>query len=423
MNILKVQSLPSSRMPISRILSALSFLYLALIAAISWQVWKKPIKGCYITGIIIGGIFVFVTVFYFFDNYVIPYINEQKKGKPHRQNIYFLMFEWFSPALLLQLFVVLGFIITIYYAPFSSGSIYTHPYQYGELYKNYEEAKAVEKKKGNLTLETKEKIANQYVGYFKTKTESQGESLSAIKIETKIQGIPYMIALSFGFLGALVYMLRDIAYRYFITDLYSKTLVGYLTRMIFAPVLCIVIAYFWMSNWSSSIAPMVFFFIGHFPQRGMQYIERNVSRVLNIKMPKKKEIPLELLEGMNDYIIYRFREIGIDDVQNLAFVDINYLNRNLGYGNRLLCDFISQAILLVYLKDHFEALQSFGIRDIISFQDIVTEENYKEIADILKINPEKLHGLLDILKKGIMSDRIGYLRTCILESEQEKLQT
>jgi hypothetical protein len=168
---------------------------------------------------------------------------------------------------------------------------------------------------------------------------------------------------------------------------------------------------------------MVFFFIGHFPQRGMQYIEKNVSRVLNIKMPKKKEIPLELIEGMNDYIIYRFREIGIDDVQNLAFVDIHYLHRNLGYGNRLLCDFVSQAILLVYLKDHFEALRSFGIRDIISFQDIVTEENYKGIADILKINPEKLLGLLGILGKGIMSDRIGYLRTCILESEQEKLQT
>jgi hypothetical protein len=412
MELAEARPLPSKQWTIYYFVIGLGSIYSAIIAFIVFQIRKDgSTLPVYIAGIVIGGIFVFVTAFYFFDNYLIPYANERKTGKPAHQNIYFLVIEWFSPALLLQVFVVFAFIITISHAPFRNGTVFTHPYRYGEIYKQYEQ---------QTTPEAKAQIALQYSGYFKT--EGMTEWGPQFDIGMMIDKIPFLIAISFGFLGALIYMLRDIANRYYITDLYSKTLVAYIIRILFAPTLCIVIAYFWTGRWSSGLAPMVFFFIGHFPQRGMQYIERISSKFLNIKMPKKKEAPLELIEGMNDYIIYRFREIGIDDVQNLAFVDIHYLKKNMGYGFRLLCDYVSQAILLVYLKDHMDALRAFGIRDILSFREVITKDNYERIAGVLEIKPEKFDGLLQILMKRDMAARLDYLSNCIAESEQRSHQ-
>ena len=72
---------------------------------------------------------------------------------------------------------------------------------------------------------------------------------------------------------------------------------------------------------------------------------------LKLKKGKTDEVPLNLIQGMTDYKIYRFREVGVGDAQNLANMDLSGMYKNLAYNYRLLCDFVSQAILLIYAKD------------------------------------------------------------------------
>jgi len=330
---------------------------LAFISALLFALHQLTHPAWLIVGLIIGSIYVFIAFSYFYKNF----LTSTKINNPH---IYYFMGRWIIPAIVTHIFVILGFWITLATSPLMH-SVYTQPYKYGQLYKKLESA---QKNEGQ-----QQQFYASFSGYLKT----HSSPLSPETIELKIYSIPFLIAMTFGFLGTLIYTLRDTAYRLYTTDLYPQTFVNYLIRFIFAPALCMVIAYFLMNDWWINAAPLIFFFVGFFPQRALQYMEEKTMNILRLSsQDEKQHLPLERLQGMTDYLIYRFKEIGIGDVQNLAYVDLGYLDENVGYNNRLLGDFVAQALLCVYLKEDCSTLQNFGIRDIITFKTVVNQENY-----------------------------------------------
>ena len=50
------------------------------------------------------------------------------------QNIYIWMLQWILPTLLLQFFVIFGFVLTLEGFPLKK-SVYTHPHEHGLIYK------------------------------------------------------------------------------------------------------------------------------------------------------------------------------------------------------------------------------------------------------------------------------------------------
>ncbi len=402
-------------------------LVLIIVSTLSRKVWL-------LASLLLGSIFVVIVMTHFHENIIIPYLHEKSRLLPATPSTRNWVSEWLLPAVIVQLFVVLGFLIAIGIQPFNS-TMYSNATLYGTLYKKWHElpegTKSTQLKSyvNHLNMERIREngdpakslaFIKSVINHFGKNnnnskpglTEKPDRVLSLEKVDQIMHTIPFFIAFSFGFLGALIYCLKDIVYRSFTEDLYSSTLTSYIIRLIVAPVLSVVFAHFQANNWFTNYGPLIFFCIGFFPQRAMDYMEEKMSSFLNIKSEKvKEELPLNLIQGMNDYIISRFQEIGITDVQNLACVNLHDICRKIGYSRRMLCDFVSQAILLVHLREHRTILKSYGVRDLFSFQAIINDRSLERFAESTKIDPEILRGFLEILKSEGMKQRIANIRS------------
>jgi hypothetical protein len=402
---------------------------LACWAAYRCEIWL-------VTGLFISLLYAVVACYYFYSGYFIPFHQEKRRVRVEGRGLVLLLSQWVFPIAVIQVFICLAFWLTIDHVP-SRKTMYTNPYQYGLIYKQLD----AEKKKANNAAGV-EGFVKESVPFFNlkalpeekadAKTQRPGgtvvsgsipkpaetaapktpEATDAKTTKLMIFTIPFYIAVTFGFLGSLIYTLRDIVYRFYTEDLQPRTFVNYIIRFIFAVVVCIVVAYFLMNDWWVNAAPLIFFFIGYFPDRGMQYIEETAMKWLNFKKEERLDLPLGLLQGTNDYLIYRFKEIGIHDIQNLAYVDLNELRTNIGYGAGLLCDFVAQALLFIQLKDHFAALQGFGIRNIVCFRRVINAQNYDSIAKAMGIPGQKLLNTLEVMNLEPMKKRIDDLETC-----------
>lgn len=419
--------------------------YIVLLVAsiIISRIWfqnlgKKPVWIYF--GLGIGSIYVFIAFYYFYDNYLLPYLKDIEKRVPVNQNIYFWLLEWIVPAIAVQYFIFIGFWMTVHVIPFKQ-MVYTHPYMYGQVFKkldNYlssgvtaagfsKKLEGIDSEKEKKNLEEQAKfLENQFSIHLKNfKNPEKKEGLKYIDSITEmisgIYKIPFYIALTFSFLGALIYSLNDTAYRFFISDLYPKTFVGYLVRFIFAPALSLVIAYYLMNDWWINGAPILFFLVGFFPQVAMRYIEEKARSFLRLKKETRHEIPLGHLQGVTDYIIYRFREIGIGDAQNLAYSDLNYLRKN-WFNDRQLCDFVAQALLLIHLKEHFHDLQSSGIRNIVSFKNVITDlEACEECSIKMGFSAEKLGVVFKLINSKPLKDRIEAIERIMNEFDDKEI--
>lgn len=455
------------------------------------EIWKT-------VALIIGAIYVFIAGYYFYDNIMSPYlaeagatgVNEKVFDPFHkRNNILFWMMRWVLPALLIQLFVFSGFYFVNKGNTFS-GSVFTHPYMYGELYKRWrtsysdipvtsleilggkENTKLTEDQRHKLeglksfiyvfktdslaatltrdmqaykkdkdkdegaTNDLRMKRKMELVSYIentlkqgKSKRDASTDRIVLAGIEAQIFQIPFIIALTFSFLGTLIYTLKEVAFRLYTKDLYPNSLVNFVIRFLMAPAVSMVIAYFWMDEWASFAAPMVFFVIGFFPQIAVQYIERKTEEIIGVSGHKDRNtLSLNQLQGMTEYLSYRFKEIGIGDAQNLAYVDLPHLDNNIGYGRRLLVDMVSQALLLVHFQDKFSELQKFGIRNIISFRTIINASKDKdklidEIADKSQMSRERIEGVHYLVNEGILQERVTTLESLARADESEQFRS
>jgi hypothetical protein len=401
------------------------------VASWSRRDWTGYLPAWYVAASIIGCIYFCVGLFYFYDKFIVPFKHETRRVGSPPAGLFSITLQWFVPMFLVHVFIVLGAFLTIERSP-TEEPIFTHAHMYGVIFV---------RNSGALVTEKEElwSSADKYRKYLKGSqprpdqqnntgaepapetTASASQAVAVGPPEVNINKIPYLIAIGFGYLGTLIYTLTDLSRRFYTSDLYPKTYVNYVIRFIFAPSLCLVIAYSMVGAWPVQVAPLLFFFIGHFPNRGLQFIEEKASILLGSKKrQEKQEVALSMLQGMSDYMIYRFNEIGIDDAQNLALADLDFLHENVGYGSRLLCDFVAQAMLLVHLREYFATLQGAGIRNVICFRQVVSTTTYRDLAALLKIPPEILLAFLNILETDQMRERVKALELRAMQSDHQQ---
>ncbi len=375
-------------------------------------------------GVILGCIFVIIALYYFYNNILEPLQTEDRTAvmKYGDQRINVLMARWLFPPLILQGCVIILMLITVYEFPFKD-NIYIQPYRYGKLYKQLEnvagdlvlESENVTSEKVKVFLQSKKELVT---GHFKAVSKFDADEITS---EYILYRVPFFIALSFSFLGVLIFSLKDAAFRLHASDLYPRTFVSYLVRFLFATTLSISIAYFLMNNWPINSAPILFFLIGFFPQKALQYVEDKALKTFKLEKPDVTQVPLSKIQGMSEYKTYRFREIGITDAQNLASADLNFLKQNLAFCCSMLCDFISQAILLIHLQDDIEKMRKIGIRDILSFKAMVKNSGINNVATAAKIDKEILDGMLKLLESEPMKTKVGSIAAYITESTKEEI--
>lgn len=382
-----------------------------------------------VAGLVIGSVYVLITMYYFYENILTPYLKEvdvrdrlpESSWFSQKPDIRAWMVEWVLPTLMIQLFIVLGFWITLNNNPFRK-SMYTHPYMYGLMYKNWLDKKEEMSVDGYLKVKKLESdSATQNKDNKASGGKDEPKTDDSPMIDESVNKIPFLIAFSFGFLGTIIYTLKDITYRAHTTDLYPKTLNSYAIRFIFVPSLCIVIAHFQANDWWTNLAPPIFFLIGFFPQAALQYMEEKAMSYFNLKKDQEREeLPLNLIQGMTDYVTYRFKEIGIGDVQNLAYTDLSYVCKNIGYCERLLCDFVSQAFFILHLKENTKRLRAYGIRDVISFKSRINRANYSHVAERINIDSEILGSFLDLIESDEIRGRMQNLKNVLHECERRE---
>ena len=128
-----------------------------------------------------------------------------------------------------------------------------------------------------------------------------------------------LLAFGLGFLGAYIWGLQGLFRRYSMNDLLPIAFYHFGLRMI----------------------------LSSFPQRGLRWLASKVSLFGNQEHSTVKPLPLDMIQGMTSYDVFRLEELGIDTCYDLANSDFIPLLLKTSYGARELIDWILQAKLCV----------------------------------------------------------------------------
>jgi hypothetical protein len=197
--------------------------------------------------------------------------------------------------------------------------------------------------------------------------------LTIVRIDEKT-ATKILLGLRLGALGAYVYVLLELGRRTFRHDVTGASAMWCLVTLILGPVLAAGVAVLWRLNppspdetnwWAGGV---VLFFAGYAPRRVIAAIEQAAIQLLKISggaVAQTRQIPLTQVRGISHQIAERLSEEGIEDVNALASVEPIRLYRNTSFDLRQILIWIDEAILIVTLPRHWEALEEHGIRGAI----------------------------------------------------------
>jgi hypothetical protein len=310
--------------------------------------------------------------------------------------------------------------------------MYSSFYTYGNVFKSYQvlEKDFLENiddyvKQSKFSDDELSKLYNYYASYFSMDDVSTENQIilprkvylqKFMELSPRINRVPFYIAFSFGFLGALIFSLTDSVKRFNELDLYPKTYLFYSIRFVVSASLAVTLAYVVVKDWPILMGPLVFFLIGYFPERAIKYLDEKMTKFLGIKEKKYEPIPLSKVQGLSDEKALRLREVGIQDVQNLALADIDYLRKNTPFTAAMLADWIAQSILVLYFPDNIDSLRHHGVRTILDFKECmlsVADENRDGCAALIGVKTVHLLHIDQILRHDHMKKRLVQLQIAL----------
>jgi hypothetical protein len=174
-------------------------------------------------------------------------------------------------------------------------------------------------------------------------------------------------ALGYGFIGAYWFILQDVIRRYFRDDLKTAAYVSASARIILVVIVVTIVSL--ASTSASTELNVLAFFIGIFPQIGIQILKAGVNKAFAGIVPSlDSKYPLSDLDGLTIWDQARLFEEGIEDLHGL--VTANLVDVILGTRIPVdrLVDWLDQALLYLYVPAESDKrypraeLRSLGIR-------------------------------------------------------------
>lgn len=217
-------------------------------------------------------------------------------------------------------------------------------------------------------------------------------------------------ALQYGFLGAYAFVLQDLVRRYFRDDLRAGAYVGAIVRIVFVVILVAALGLVWPAELPQGQQTVFAFFVGLFPQAGLQALRAAAARPVRKWVPSvATDQPLAQLDGLNIWFEARLLEEGIEDLQNLVSANIVDLLLHTRVPVTRLVDWIDQACLLLHLParedgqpDLRPALRRLGVRTATDLQVLWQDEVCRaalvqEFAAVLGGDDARAHRVLAAL--------------------------
>lgn len=207
-----------------------------------------------------------------------------------------------------------------------------------------------------------------------------------------------LTAFQFGFLGSYVYFIIHIVRSYFTLDLSPSIYTSCTVRIMMGAILSLVLSFFIIGGQiENGIAndieenvkvvmqqssldamkpsvslnlyyylPIISFFIGFFPLRGLLVLERAASSLLHILPTEYHSTSLTDLTGMSYQHEIRLNREGFDNVENFVTADVVDLTMRTGFSYQQLLDWRSQAELIVFLGNDYDRFrQATSIDSVI----------------------------------------------------------
>ena len=202
------------------------------------------------------------------------------------------------------------------------------------------------------------------------------------------QGFPVddsLLMLGMAILGAYLWGMQYVYRRYMSNDLNPGVFYGLSMRMLLAGALAVIIYNAFEALGGASVSgsggtigktlwPAFAFVLGMFPQRGLTWLREKVPVFSPGKNDTVRDLPLEMVEGIEMHDRLRLEECGLDNCHDLATADFVPLAISTPYSARTLIDWILQAKLCVYAGDAMGDLRNYGIRTIVDLEGMEEKE-------------------------------------------------
>jgi hypothetical protein len=232
-----------------------------------------------------------------------------------------------------------------------------------------------------------------------------------------------VVALSYGFVGAYLFILHSTVRRFFVLDLRSRAYVNGVARILLVSGIVIVLHTLPLVT-SANQGAVLAFLIGFFPETGFDAL-RAASRTLSQRtVPSLRDPnPLTDLDGLSVYDEYRLMEEGVESLQNMLTVNLADLMLNTRIPVGRLVDWMDQALLYIRLGSESDgrqstrtALRRYGIRtatdllDVLSYAEVNAPKFSNGLTVVLNSDNEKGPNVLEGLRYSIQHDvNIQYL--------------
>jgi hypothetical protein len=156
-------------------------------------------------------------------------------------------------------------------------------------------------------------------------------------------------------------------------------------------------------NVNIAMVSIITFFIGFFPERGVDWITATAQKALKQQGGISKEKRLAEIEGLSIWHQGRLKQEGIENVQNLAMADVPGLIIRTPFTVTQIVDWVDQAILLRHTSEtQFEALEKVGVicaSDVLTTTD--TSKDLNELADATGLKKGELKVLARTLQSAL----------------------
>ncbi|HSA79539.1 MAG TPA: hypothetical protein VLE23_01870 [Geminicoccaceae bacterium] len=220
-----------------------------------------------------------------------------------------------------------------------------------------------------------------------------------------------MTVLTLAFLGAYIWSCHNIIRRLVAGDLAPVEYYNTALRMIFAPLLSLMLAFMFEALGAGEAMretmPVIAFMTGMLPGAALHYLQERFLKLVEYFEDSAHALSLGMIEGMNRHHEVRLSEVGIDNAQNLAEANLVELILRTPFGPDQLLDWIAQAQLYVYVKDKIQTLRRYGIRTALDLYEVAEDEaRLSALAEDPAIDPLALRNVA----RRIGSDsRVGQL--------------
>jgi hypothetical protein len=182
-------------------------------------------------------------------------------------------------------------------------------------------------------------------------------------------GLQILRGAAYGFAGAYVYIVLLLTERAFRRDITSGVAMWSAAMCVLGPI-CGGVAALLLQGGAgpggSFTRDAVFFVAGMLPRQFAGFVQGQIRRFFSGSATQAlRTQPLTMLRGVGPDVEERLEEEGIHDVSALAYASPHQLMRSTTFAPRQIVDWIDEALLIVTLPDHWQALEKVGVTGVM----------------------------------------------------------